>query len=190
MISANQRRSTRYLQLVVKRAFDIAVSLMVLLMLCPLFLLASLAIKLELRGRISSVKPEYCYNQRIQVLRFRSRSRRSETVVGRILRRSGLKLIPMLINVLRGEMSIVGPHCHVGLPSIPVSDQLSRILLNSPFMPGLISFEVPHERTDGELRKIEADLFYISNWSLLLDAKIIFLSVFSKVTYVQNYEHH
>ena len=144
MISANQRRWTRYLQLVVKRAFDIAASVMVLLVLCPLFLLASLAIKVESRGPIFSVKPEYCYNgQRIQVLRFRSRSRRSETVVGRILTRSGLKVLPMLINVLRAEMSIVGPHCHVGLPSIPVSDQLSRELLNSPFRPGLIRLRSP-----------------------------------------------
>ena len=189
MISTNQRRSTRYVQLVVKRAFDIAASVMVLLVLSPLFLLTSLAIKLESHGPIFSVKHEYCYNgRRIQVLRFRSRSRRSVTVIGRFLTRSGLNQLPMLINVLRGEMSIVGPSCHVALPSIPLSDQLSRALLNSPFRPGLISFEGPHhERTDWEPRKIEADLFYISNWSLLLDAKILFLNLFSKATYVQNY---
>ena len=96
----------------------------------------------------------------------------------------------MLINVLRGEMSIVGPRCSIGPPSIPVSDRLSLALRNREFRPGLVNFEDQHGPADSELRQIEVDFSYISNWSLLLDAKILFLKFFSKAPYVQNYLHH
>jgi len=110
-------------------------------------------------------------------------------MIGRFLTRSGLDQLPVLINVLRGEMSIIGPHCHIVLPSMPLSDQLSLALLKTPLKPGLFNFEGPDERAEQILKQIEADLFYVSNWSLLLDAKILFSKLFSKTTYVHNYLH-
>jgi lipopolysaccharide/colanic/teichoic acid biosynthesis glycosyltransferase len=176
------REFTRYLQLVVKRVFDIAVSAIILVVLSPLFLLASVTVKLETQGPIFTVKHVYSYsNQHIRVLRFRSRSRRSASAFGRVLIRSGLDQLPMLINVLRGEMSIVGPHFHV-LPVPQLFDQLPVALLDGPFKPGLVSLEKP-ARARGELSRTNADLFYISNWSLLLDAKILFKHLLSKNTY-------
>ena len=175
---------TRYLQLIVKRVFDIAVSTVVLLVLSPLFLLACLAIKLESEGPIFSVKHLYCYNnQHVRVLRFRSRSHCDVTIGGRFLIRTGLDQLPMLINVLRGEMSIVGPHAYV-LPPPQLNDQIAPASLRGPLRPGLISLEGPP--TGGELNRKDADLFYISNWSLLLDAKVLFQQVISKHTYFQN----
>ena len=177
---------TRYPQLIVKRVFDIAASAIVLLVLSPLLLLASLAIKLESRGPIFTVKRAYCYNnQRVRVLGFRSRGHRDVTACGRFLIRTGLDQLPMLINVLRGEMSIVGLHCHF-LPPPRLNDQLELAFVTRSFRPGLVSLKDP--RADGVSRR-DADLFYISNWSLLLDAKVLFHHFFSTHTYFQNHLH-
>jgi lipopolysaccharide/colanic/teichoic acid biosynthesis glycosyltransferase len=187
MTPSDPTRSARSPQLIAKRVFDIIVSTAIMAVLLPLFLLVALAVRLDSRGPIFSISRKYCFNnQTVHVLSFRC----SETFIGSSLVRSGLDRLPMLINVLRGEMSIVGPRCYIGPPSIPVSDRLSLALRNRVFRPGLVNFEDQHGRADSELRQIEVDLFYISNWSLLLDAKILFLKFFSKAPYVQNYLHH
>ena len=82
----------------------------------------------------------------------------------------------MVINVLRGEMSIVGLRCHLNPPVISNSTvQLSLALRNSPLRPGLVNFDYQHQPSDLELRKIEADLFYISNLVHAgLDVKILY----------------
>ena len=180
---------TRYPQLIVKRVFDIAASAIVLLVLSPLFLLASLAIKLKSRGPIFIVKHVYCYNnQHVRVLGFRSRSHRDVTACGRFLIRSGLDQLPMLINVLRGEMSIVGLH-YYRLPPPRLNVQLELAPVTRYFRPGVVSLRDPQSVADGELSRRSADLFYISNWSLLLDAKVLFQHLFSKQTYFQNHLH-
>ena len=89
----------------------------------------------------------------------------------------------MLINVLRGEMSIVGPHAYV-LPPPQLNDQIAPRSLKGPLRPGLVSPEGPPP--SGELSREDADLSYISNWSLLLDAKVLFQQVISKHMYFQN----
>ena len=174
---------TRHLQLIVKRVFDIVAATIVLVLFSPLLLLASLAIKLESQGPIFSVKHVYCYNnQHVRALRFRTRSHRDVTIGGRFLIRTGLDQLPMLINVLRGEMSIVGPHAYV-LPPPQLNDQIAPPV-KGPLRPGLVSLEGPP--TSGELSRKDADLYYISNWSLLLDAKVLFQQVVSKHVYFQN----
>jgi sugar transferase len=91
--------------------------------------------------------------------------------------------LPMLINVLRGEMSIVGTNFYA-LPPPQLFDQHSPALLDGPFKPGLVSFE--SSRGSREFSQTDADLFYLSNWSLVLDLKILFRCLFSKDTYFQN----
>jgi lipopolysaccharide/colanic/teichoic acid biosynthesis glycosyltransferase len=167
------------LQLVVKRVFDIVISAIVLLAFSPLFLLASLTLKLETGGPIFSARHIYCYNnQHLRILRFRSH--RFVSAFGRLLTRSGLDQLPMLINVLRGEMSLVGSHFYV-LPPPGLYDELPSTLLVGPLKPGLVSFKGPH--AGPELSPTDADLFYISNWSFVLDLKILVRFLFSKDTY-------
>ena len=175
---------TRYLQLIVKRVFDIAAATIVLVLFSPLLLLASLAIKLESPGPVFSVRHVYCYdNQHVRALRFRIRSHRDVTLSGRFLMRTGLDQLPVLINVLGGEMSIVGPNSYLVRPP-QLNDQIAPASLEGPLRPGLVSFEGSH--AGGELSREEADLFYISHWSLLLDAKVLFQHLFSKHVYFQN----
>jgi lipopolysaccharide/colanic/teichoic acid biosynthesis glycosyltransferase len=174
------------LQLVAKRVFDVIASAAMLALLSPLFLLSALAIKLDSRGSIFSTGRQCCYNnQTIDVLTFRCK----RTFIGSALRRSRLDRLPMLINVLRGDMSIVGPRSYAGRSPIPLSAQLSLALRSSPLRPGLFNFEDVYGRVDSRARQIEADLFYISNWSLLFDAKILFRNLFSRALYIRNHLH-
>ncbi len=183
MAASNPSRS----QLIVKRAFDIVASVVVLVVLSPLLAFVSLAIKVESSGPVFSVENQYWHNSRvISVLRFRCTKRRSITMVGRVLILTGIETVPMLINVLLGDMSIVGLRRRSAPPSVPVAQPLSISLRESAFKQGLISLGELHDESDSELRGIEADQFYISNWSLLLDVKIIFRTIVSKASYVQH----
>jgi len=102
----------------IKRAFDIVVATTCLMLLSPLMLVVAAAIKLDSRGPIFLRKTLYGYkNRTIKILNFRSvndcaetnQINSHETRVGRVLRRTGIDETPQLFNVLRGEMSIVGP---------------------------------------------------------------------------------
>lgn len=162
-----ERQLTRGVRLTVKRALDIALSALGLFVLSPVFLLASVAIALESNGTVFSVKHVYGFNnQQIRLLSFRCRTHRTETLAGQFLVRSGLDRLPVLINILRGDMSFVGTHSYV-LPPQHVDYQVSLPCTNDFFKPGLFSYEADQSDT------VEADLSYILNWSILLDAKII-----------------
>ncbi len=179
-MAAAQRK---WFQLGIKRALDVVVSASILVALSPLFLLSALAIKLETNGPIFLVTSENCYSHRsIRILRFRTGERRG--IVGRMLTRSGVDQLPMLIAVLRGDLSIVGPHCQIDvLPSL-VPNVLVNPLYDSAFRPGLVSLELTDELADPILRQIDADLYYVSHWSLWLDLKVMFLHLLSKDAYV------
>jgi len=164
----SERHLTRGIQLTVKRALDVALSALGLFVLSPVFLLASVAIAIESDGTVFSAKHVYgLNNQHIRLLSFRCRTDRTETLAGQFLVRSGLDRLPMLINVLRGDLSLVGTHSYI-LPPQHLDNQAALPRTNDFFRPGLFSYETDQSDT------IEADLSYISNWSLLLDAKIIF----------------
>jgi lipopolysaccharide/colanic/teichoic acid biosynthesis glycosyltransferase len=186
-LSQEPRGATRSFQIVAKRLFDIIIAATVLIVISPLFLLASLAIKLGSRGPVFSGQIEYCYNnQKIKIFKFRcSTFGGLPTHTGRFLFQSGLDRLPMLINVLRGEMSIVGPCSYIAPPSLPPAEHLSDALRRSTLRPGIFGWAQIHFSQDRDAQsdmrqQITHDLFYIVNWSLLLDAKIILMSVFPK----------
>ena len=169
-----------------KRVFDVIASASVLFLLSPMILLTALAIKLNSQGSIFSVSRCYCYNDKtISLLRFRRPARRSSPIAIALVR-AGIDRLPMLFTVLHGEMSLVGPRCRVPSPSLPLTSQLLAGLGKTPFKPGLVSFgdalQVASER-----REIEADLFYVSHWSLWLDVRILVLKSFSRSSYQSNH---
>ncbi len=170
-------------QLAIKRALDVVISFLILALLSPLILLMTVAIKFETGGPVFVVTRENCYShQNIPVLRFQTGGYRH--LVTRLLTESGFDQVPMLLNVLRGEMSIVGPRCQIDVPPSLVPMVVLDPLYESSLKPGLISPEIPDEAAVAGLRQVEADTYYVSHWSLWLDVKIIFVYLFSKAAYV------
>jgi len=185
------------LQLGIKRAFDVAVSLVGLAVLSPVFLLVAVAIKLDSRGPVLYSQLRVGMNQRrLKMLKFRSmvqdaEERRAEvehlnelegpifkiqndpriTRVGRFLRKFSIDEFPQLINVLKGEMSLVGPR-----PALPSEveqytwDQRRRLSVK-PGMTGL--WQVSGRSDVGFKEWVEFDLEYIDNWSLYQDFRIL-----------------
>jgi lipopolysaccharide/colanic/teichoic acid biosynthesis glycosyltransferase len=101
------------------------------------------------------------------------------TVIGGLLRRTSLDELPQLFNVLKGEMSLVGPR-----PERPVfieefRKQIPRYMLRHKVKAGITGWaQVNGWRGDTSVEKrIECDLFYIDNWSLFLDLRILWLSL-------------
>jgi lipopolysaccharide/colanic/teichoic acid biosynthesis glycosyltransferase len=94
---------------------------------------------------------------------------------GRVLRRSGLDELPQLVNIVRGEMSLVGPRPDLVEQVANYSDSDRRRLT---VRPGLTGWSQTHGREEiGWPERIEQDLWYLDHWSLWLDLKILFLTV-------------
>jgi lipopolysaccharide/colanic/teichoic acid biosynthesis glycosyltransferase len=182
---------THSFQRATKRLFDIIIATLVVL--SPLILLVSLAIKLDSRGPIFSIHARHSYtNRRVHVLRFRNTAIQpsdedsSPTRMGRILR--CVEGLPMLLNVLVGEMSIVGPCLYTTPPGL-LNEHTLGPAPNNEFKPGLTGWaqvrtSARHETSQARLKRMEDDLFYILNWSLTFDARIIWMSLLCKHFYL------
>ena len=173
---------------VAKRLFDIVAATTSLILLSPIILVVSAAIKLDSRGPVFSRETLYGYGNTIRVFKFRSvpscqgtdQLNLRFTRVGRIIRQAGIDELPQLLNVLRGEMSLVGPRAYSSRPEMLDSQ---RMPIPNGFKLGMTSWAQVNESREG-FRTTEQcfndDLHYIESWSLLLDFKIILMTVFSK----------
>ncbi len=182
--------------LVVKRSIDVLGSLAALLLFSPLFLLIVLAIRLSSAGPVFYAQERMGWNGRnFRMLKFRSMRVDAESAsgavwatadddrsspVGRFLRRTSLDELPQLVNVLRGEMSLVGPR-----PERPVfirdfRTQIPNYMLRHKIKAGMTGWaQINGWRGNTSLEKrIEFDLFYISHWSIALDFRILLLTLF------------
>jgi exopolysaccharide biosynthesis polyprenyl glycosylphosphotransferase len=181
-----------------KRLTDIAIALLLLAVLCPAMLVAALAIRLESPGPILFRQRRIGFaNIDFEIFKFRTMhhhapdqgrlrqtARRDPRVtrVGAILRRTSLDELPQLLNVLRGDMSIVGPRPHApgtcagGRPFELVTARYAARHRVQPGMTGLAQVRGWRGETETEdklLRRVESDLEYIDNWSLWLDLVIL-----------------
>ena len=106
------------------------------------------------------------------------------TPVGRFLRRTSLDELPQFYNVLQGRMSIVGPRPHAVQHNELYKDQVNRYMLRHMVKPGITGWaQVNGLRGETDTlekmqKRIEYDLYYIENWSLWFDLKIIWLTIF------------
>jgi lipopolysaccharide/colanic/teichoic acid biosynthesis glycosyltransferase len=159
-----------------KRLFDIAFSGFFLAALFPLCVVAAVAIKLESRGPILLRHTLYGYNNKtIRILAFRSEVMTKKangppvTRVGSVLRRLNLDMLPQLLNVLSGEMSLVGPRPHSNLEG-----QLPPNV--KPGITGWAQINGFREEYADSLQqmriRLDRDQFYANNRSFLLDLKI------------------
>jgi lipopolysaccharide/colanic/teichoic acid biosynthesis glycosyltransferase len=181
-----------------KRLADIAIALVLLIVFSPAALVAILAIRIDSPGPILFRQRRIGFaNIGFEMLKFRTmrhhapyRGRLKQTTrhdsrvthVGAILRRSSLDEFPQLFNVLRGDMSIVGPRPHA--PGSYAGDKPFELVTPHytarhrvrPGMTGLAQVRGWRGETQTEdklLRRVEADLEYIDTWSLWLDAVIL-----------------
>jgi Undecaprenyl-phosphate glucose phosphotransferase len=195
-----------------KRALDVCVASFVLALFAPMLVLVALAIKLESPGPALFRQQRVGVNGRpFEVLKFRSmrieatdllasrqtsRNDNRLTRVGRIIRRLSIDEIPQLINVLRGNMSIVGPRPHApgttanGEALLDVCDDYASRHRVMPGLTGLAQvngFRGELDTVDKARNRVACDLAYIENWSIWLDMKIILrtalLLVYDKSAY-------
>ena len=102
------------------------------------------------------------------------------TKVGKILRKTSLDELPQLFNILAGEMSLVGPRPERPLFVEKFKEEVPRYMIKHQVRPGLTGWaQINGYRGDTSIRKrIEYDIFYIENWTMSLDFKIMFLTIF------------
>ena len=188
---------------VVKRAEDVMIGSIALFLLCPLMAIVAAAIKLDSPGPVLFRQARQGFNDNvITVLKFRSMTHRPTsngavaqavrndprvTRVGRFLRRTSLDELPQIFNVLRGEMSLVGPRPHAVIHNQHYAALIDDYLGRHRVQPGITGWaQVNGFRGETETvlkmqKRVEYDLFYIDNWSIFLDLKIILMTAMSLV---------
>lgn len=193
-----QRPALRSHERVIKRALDIAGAMTAIACLWPLLLMVAVAVKLDSRGPVIFAQDRTGFNGRIfRILKFRSmrtldngpvvrQARRGDprvTSVGRWIRSTSLDELPQFFNVLKGDMSLVGPRPHVIAHDNEYSAIIADYALRHHAKPGITGLaQVSGLRGETETpdlmaRRVEYDLWYIANWSLWLDLKILFRTV-------------
>jgi len=182
---------------IIKRIFDVAISLLLLLLTLPITLITALMIVLE------SGLPVFYRQERVgecgqvfQVLKFRSMRRNAEqagvpqwaktnddrvTRVGRVIRTLRIDELPQVVNVLRGEMSFVGPRPERPYFVKQLADQIPHFLNRHTVKPGITGWaqiRYPYgSSVEDAVQKLQYDLYYAKNHSLFLDLIILFQTV-------------
>lgn len=198
------RRPLSALEVAAKRLFDICTAGVGLVALAPLFALVALAIKLDSRGPVFFLQRRYGFNQEpFRIWKFRSMTTMDDgrdvqqaqrddpriTRVGRFMRRTNIDELPQLINVLRGDMSLVGPRPHAMAHDQKFEQTIAFYARRHNVKPGITGWAQVNgcrgeTDTDDKMRlRVEYDLHYIDHWSALLDLKIVFLTIFSRKAY-------
>jgi Undecaprenyl-phosphate glucose phosphotransferase len=189
---------------IVKAVEDRVLAAMILLFIAPLLVTIALAIKLDSRGPVIFRQQRRGFNNQLFEL-YKFRTLRHEmrddnaaklvtknddrvTRVGSFLRRSSLDELPQFFNVLKGDMSVVGPRPHAMMAK--AGDRLYEDVVTGYFArhrvkPGLTGWAQINgwrgetDTAEKLTRRLEFDLYYIENWSLWLDLKILLLTPFS-----------
>ncbi|MGO9007109.1 MAG: undecaprenyl-phosphate glucose phosphotransferase [Beijerinckiaceae bacterium] len=178
----------------VKRFVDLALAAIILLTLSPLLIIAAIAVKIESPGPVIFRQRRGGFDgHRFVIYKFRTmqvledsakitQARRQDprvTRVGQLLRRASIDELPQLFNVLKGDMSLVGPRPH----ALAHDDQYQSLIENYCFRhhvkPGITGWAQVNGlrgetgRLEQMQQRVEFDLWYINNWSLLLDIRIL-----------------
>jgi len=187
---------TNTLNWFLKRLVDIIGSLFGIIIASPIMIVSALAVRFTSPGPVLFKQERVgLHNKTFQMYKFRtmemqkpSAEQKAWTVkddprvtkVGKILRRTSLDELPQLFNILLGEMSLVGPRPERPQFVEKFKDEIPRYMIKHQVRPGLTGWaQVNGYRGDTSIRKrIEYDLYYIENWTLSFDIKIMFLTIF------------
>jgi Undecaprenyl-phosphate glucose phosphotransferase len=202
------RRPLTAVQLIEKRLFDVVIATLALIALAPLFVVVAFLIKLDSAGPIFFSQRRYGFNQEpFRIHKFRTMTTMEDnaglksatrndprvTRIGAVLRRYSIDELPQLINVLTGEMSLIGPRPHALAHDQLYERRIAQYARRHNVKPGITGWaQVRGFRgeiaSDEKMRqRVEHDLYYIDNWSFWLDVKILMLTVFSRKAHVDAY---
>jgi Undecaprenyl-phosphate glucose phosphotransferase len=189
-----QRTPLSMLERAQKRCLDIGLACIALLLLAPLLIMTAILVKLDSPGSVIFRQTRRGFNGRpFDIWKFRSmttlengdlvpQARRGDTRVtriGKLLRRSSIDELPQLWNVLRGEMSLVGPRPHALAHDNYYDQMIGNYAYRHHMKPGLTGWaqinglrgETP--TIDLMEKRVEYDVWYVSNWSIWLDIRIL-----------------
>jgi len=186
----------------IKRAFDIILSIIVIVgILSWLTPILGLIIKLESKGPVFFKQKRngldyqefFCYkfrsmrpNPEAHLHQIRKNDPRV-TKVGRIIRKTSIDELPQFINVLKGDMSVVGPRPHMVSHTHMYAEKIDKFMVRHFIKPGITGLaQVSGYRGEVEddnhiINRVKYDIFYLENWSLLLDIKIVFQTIYNAI---------
>ena len=181
---------------VIKRLIDIIGSIVALILFSPIMLIVAILVKKSSPGPIFFAQERIGLgNKPFKMYKFRSmgvqdpkkeakewttKNDARVTPVGRVIRKTSLDELPQFWNVLKGDMSLIGPRPERPLFVEKFKEEIPRYMIKHQVRPGITGWaQVNGFRGDTSIRsRIEHDLYYIENWSLGLDIKILFLTFF------------
>lgn len=187
---------TNTLNMIAKRSVDVVGSLLGIVILSPFLLVCAIIIKATSKGPVIFKQERVgLHNRSFQMYKFRTMYVQQQdeevkawtvkddprvTKVGKFFRRTSIDEFPQLFNILKGDMSIVGPRPERPQFVEKFREEIPRYMIKHQVRPGLTGWaQINGYRGDTSIRKrIDFDLYYIENWSMSLDIKIIFLTIF------------
>lgn len=186
----------------IKNSFDKVFATAALLLLLPVFLVIALLIKLESPGPVFYTPTRIGKaGKPFRVFKFRSMrvndaatggtlsTQKDDpriTRLGKILRKYSLDELPQFMNVLLGDMSVVGPRPHRSFLNQQFQESIDKYMVRHYFKPGITGWAQvngwrgPTDTREQKIQRTRHDLWYMENWSLWLDIKIILLTIFSR----------
>ncbi len=200
VISTRPEPLENVLNRAIKRIFDIAFSCFIILfVLSWLFPILALIIKLESKGPVFFVQlrsgrdnnPFKCFKFRSMRVNADSETKQATrndsriTNIGAFMRRTNLDELPQFFNVLIGNMSVVGPRPHMVSHTEEYSALIDQFMVRHFLKPGITGWAQVNglrgetKTTGAMLERVEADVWYLENWSFLLDLKVIFLTLWN-----------
>lgn len=186
-----------------KRILDFTGALLLLVLLWPLVLLVALLIRLDSKGPVLFRQQRLGFKGRtFEILKFRSMVQNAEhtgsgvysdgndtrvTRVGRIIRATSLDELPQLLNILRGEMSFIGPRPPLTYHPWPLEKYTPEQLRMFDVLPGISGWAQVHGRKDVEWhRRIELNVWYVDHCSFRLDLQIFFMTIWKVLCNADN----
>ena len=188
---------------IIKRVIDIIIALLVLIILSPVYLITALAIRLESRGPVIFRQTRLgLHHKEFTLYKFRSMVVNAEhtgsgvysgkhdsrvTKVGRIIRATSIDELPQALNILKGDMSLIGPRPPLTYHPWPIEEYTDEQLHMFDVRPGITGWAQVHGRKDVEWHeRIRLNNWYVDHCSFLLDVKILLMTIGKVLTNADN----
>lgn len=187
----------------IKRGLDILISSGAIVVLWPIYLITALAIKLDSKGPVIFKQTRLGKDHKeFNMYKFRSMVVNAEhtgsgvysgkgdsrvTRVGKVIRATSIDELPQAVNILKGDMSLIGPRPPLTYHPWPIDEYSEEELRMFEVRPGITGWAQVHGRKDVEWHKrIKLNVWYVDHCSLLLDIKIFFMTIFKVLSNADN----